>query len=85
MCPLAKQKCLPFTSLNNLSTSAFDLLHLDIWGPFHVPTIDGFKYFLTIVDDCTHVSWIYLLKDKGSVATVFPSFLTLLKIYLKQL
>lgn len=73
-------KCLDLSKENFghdhlMYVSAFDLLHLDIWSPFHVPTVDGYKYFLTIVDDCTRVTWVYLLKDKSSVITVFPEFL----------
>ena len=48
---LAKQKRLPFPNSNSVSIFAFELLHLDIWGAFHLPTCDGFHYFLTIVDD----------------------------------
>ena len=44
ICHLAKQKRLSFVSNNNLSSSAFDLIHVDIWGPFNAITIDGFKY-----------------------------------------
>ena len=79
ICPLAKQKRLPFSSSNNMAASPFDLLHLDVWGPFRVPTIDGYRYFLTIVDDCSRVTWIYLLKDKSSVTTVFPELLTFIE------
>ncbi|CAA7054923.1 unnamed protein product [Microthlaspi erraticum] len=56
VCPLAKQKGLPFVSNNRLSASPFDLVHLDIWGPFRVESVEGFRYFLTIVDDCTRVT-----------------------------
>ena len=45
VCPLAKQKHLPYVSNNNLCANAFDLLHIDIWGPFSVPTPEGYKYF----------------------------------------
>lgn len=76
VCPLAKQKRLSFQSSENVSTSPFELFHVDIWGPFHVPTIDEYKYFFTIVDDHTRVTWLYLLKTKSSVQTVFPDFLT---------
>lgn len=51
ICHLAKQWKQPFPSLNNMSKHPFDLVHLDIWGPFSVHTINGHKYFLTIVDD----------------------------------
>ena len=41
ICPLAKQRRLPFTSPNNMCTHAFDVIHCDIWGPFHTPTHYG--------------------------------------------
>ena len=64
VCPLAKQKRLSFPNENNICSSIFDLVHCDIWGPFSIPSINGFKYFLTIVDDCSRCTWVYLLKFK---------------------
>ena len=75
VCPLAKQKRLSFPFPNRLSDKAFDLLHLDVWGPFSTESIEGYKYFLTIVDDCTRVTWIYMLKTKHEVVEVFLVFL----------
>lgn len=71
ICLLAKQKRLPFLSHNHLSISPFDLIHLDIWGPFSVKSIEGSKYFFTIIDDCTRVTWLYMLRNKSDVATIF--------------
>ena len=51
ICPLAKQRRLPFVSHNNLSPSPFDLIQCDIWGPFQVPDHSGHEYFLTLIDD----------------------------------
>ena len=34
ICPLAKQKRLPFNNSTTISNECFDLLHCDIWGPF---------------------------------------------------
>ena len=67
VCPLAKQHCLPFTSHNNRCSSIFDLIHLDIWGPFSVTSAEGYKFFLTIVDDHSRVTWVYMLKTKSEV------------------
>ena len=53
VCPIAKHKRLPFPNSNHLSDHAFDLIHCDVWGPFAKTTHDGFRYFLTIVDDAT--------------------------------
>ena len=44
ICPLAKQKRLPFPFNNHMNNSAFDLLHMDVWGPYSTPTLDGCKY-----------------------------------------
>ena len=55
---------LSFVSNNHLSIHVFDLIHCDIWGPYNVPTHDGMRYFLTIVDDCSRFTWTYLLKYK---------------------
>ena len=39
ICPLAKQRRLPFVSNNRLSHSPFDLIHCDVWGPHHISAI----------------------------------------------
>ncbi|KAG7545539.1 Reverse transcriptase RNA-dependent DNA polymerase [Arabidopsis suecica] len=75
VCPIAKQKRLSFESHNNVSFKSFDLVHLDVWGPFAVESVEGFRYFLTIVDDSTRVTWIYMLRNKGEVSKYFPAFL----------
>ena len=64
ICPMAKQKILPFPFNNNFSDSPFNLVHVNIWGPYSMPTHDDFKYFLSIVDDATKCTWIYPLKAK---------------------
>ena len=66
-----------FPNSENLSSCIFDLLHLDVWGPFHVPTFDGYKMFLTIVDDHSRMTWIFLLKLKSDVVVVLRNFFQL--------
>ena len=77
ICPLAKQKRLPFVSHNNLSKSPFDLIHVDIWGPYPVNTHSGHRFFLTIVDDCTRFTWVFSLKHKSDVNDIIPYFFNL--------
>ena len=64
ICLLAKQKHLPFQSHNNICDEPFDLIHIDILGPFSVETTEGFRYFWTIVDDHSRATWVYLLKSQ---------------------
>ncbi|KAG7544005.1 Zinc finger CCHC-type [Arabidopsis thaliana x Arabidopsis arenosa] len=79
ICPLAKQKRLSFESNNNQSSLPFELIHLDVWGPFSVESVEGYRYFLTIVDDCTRVTWIYMLRNKSEVSTQFHAFISYVK------
>ena len=72
VCPLANQHCLPFPSSNNLSSLPFQLVHCDIWGPFHVPIIEAFWFFLTLVDDCSRATWVYLLCHKSDAKDIVP-------------
>lgn len=79
ICLLAKQKRLPFPHHNNLSPCAFDLVHVDIWGPYHEPTVEGYRYFLTPVDDYTRSTWIYLMKCKSEARPLLASFITMIQ------
>jgi len=75
VCHLAKQRKLSFPTSNKVCKKIFDLLHIDVWGPFSVETVECYKYFLTIVDDHSRATWIYLLKTKSEFLTVFPAFI----------
>ena len=78
VCPLAKHKRLPFVSHNQLSKSPFDLVHCDICRPFHASSLLGYNFFLTIVDDCTRFTWVYLLKHKFDVFSAIPQFFNMI-------
>ncbi|XP_024021425.1 uncharacterized protein LOC21412662 [Morus notabilis] len=61
-CSLAKQTRLPFPLSIKTSVSPFDLIHCDIWGKYHHVSLSGAHYFLTIVDDYTRCTWIFLMQ-----------------------
>ena len=50
-CHLAKQRKLPFHISNGKSLHAFDLIHIDIWGPISIPSTASHRYFLLVVED----------------------------------
>ena len=62
ICPLAKQRRLSFDYHNHMSQFPLDLVHYDIWGPYFVSSHVGHRYFLTLVDDCSRFTLIFLLK-----------------------
>jgi len=57
------------------ANKAFKLLHVDIWGPYRVSTYDGYKLFLSIVDDYTRATWIFLMINKSSAFHLLESFI----------
>ena len=74
VCPLAKQKRLPFPFDNKRAVHSFDLVHMDVWGPFSIPITAGHRYFLTIVDDASKATWVFLMKAKFEVRPLIISF-----------
>ncbi|KAL0297014.1 UNVERIFIED_CONTAM: Retrovirus-related Pol polyprotein from transposon RE1 [Sesamum radiatum] len=64
ICPMAKQTRLPFATSSIQSKDVFELVHVDLWGPYKLPTLSGCHYFLTIVDDFSRATWTFLLKYK---------------------
>ena len=60
ICPLAKQCRLQFPVSESKTLKAFEMIHLDVWGPYKKPTFDKKQYFVTFVDDYSRFSWITL-------------------------
>ena len=79
ICHYSKQKRLPFSSSTHVSNKPFELIHCDLWGPFATCTLDRFRFFLTIVDDFTRCTWVYLLKHKSDTQFLLPQFATMVK------
>ena len=63
----------------NKSVIPFDLIHYDVWGPSPITTSSGHHWFVIFVDDCTRMTWLYLLKHKDEVFAAFQSFHTMVQ------
>ncbi|KAI3730786.1 hypothetical protein L1987_61963 [Smallanthus sonchifolius] len=79
ICHRAKQHREPFPLSDHKSIQLGELVHLDVWGPYKVLTKDGFRMFLTIVDDFSRAVWVYLLKHKDEVFENVKCFFHLIK------
>lgn len=67
ICPLARQPGVPFPLSFTTSSSMFQLLHMDVWGPYKTIAYNGMQYFLTIIDDHTRWTWLFLMRVKFDV------------------
>jgi len=79
VCPLAKQHRLPFPVSDSISNKIFDLVHCDIWGPFSNDSLNGVKYFLTIVYDYSRFTWVHLMVAKSQTRNLLVSFINLVE------
>ncbi|CAL9226810.1 unnamed protein product, partial [Arabidopsis halleri] len=79
VCLRSKQtrQSFPDNSIN--ANAVFDLIHVDLWGPYRTTAFCGSRYFLTIVDDHSRAVWLYLLPDKTQVARHLRDFLALIE------
>ncbi|KAK9741235.1 hypothetical protein RND81_03G091300 [Saponaria officinalis] len=74
-CVLAKMHCLPFQRSISRAVRIFELIHVDLWGPFRTPSLTGAHYFLTVLDDHSRLTWTFLVQDKTQIANVLEGFI----------
>ena len=74
-CRLGKHHRVPFVSrCESRVSSHFHLIHYDIWSLINTPLLLGFSYFVTFVDDYSRVTYLYLMKERSKLCSIFKSF-----------
>jgi len=74
ICVLAKSHRLPFHKSSISTHSPFELVHMDLWGPYRSANVTREHFFLTLVDDFSRSPWTQLLHSKHQVATTLIHF-----------
>ena len=77
VCQLGKQARLPFP-VNKAwrAVEKLQLIHIDVCGPMRTASLNGNRYFMVLIDDFSRMCWVYFLKQKSEVASVFWKFKT---------
>lgn len=78
-CSRAKQHRIPFPLSDTRSKNPFDLVHLDLWGPYREKSLPGAQYMLRAVDDHTRSVWIFLTSHKTLVSSILRNFFAMIK------
>jgi len=74
-CLKRKQHKLPFKKLKPQKGSRIlDIVHTDLCGPISPTALKGFKYFIIFIDDFSHFTIIYLLKEKSETFNIFKEY-----------
>nr|GEX46797.1 hypothetical protein [Tanacetum cinerariifolium] len=59
------------------------LLHMDLFGPMRVASVNGKKYILVIVDDYSRFTWVKFLRSKDEDPYFIIKFLKMIQVRLK--
>lgn len=78
-CLKAKHHRLLFARNDNKSNIHFNRIYCDIWGAYHIKSSCGVRYFLTIVDEYSRNTWVYLLQKKSDALSKINLFIQMVK------
>lgn len=78
-CIQAKSHRVPYPVSLNKSEIPFLIVHTDVWGPAPINISSGVRWFVTFIDDCTRMTWLYVMKNKHEVFEIFRSFHCMIK------
>ncbi|KAJ9564595.1 LOW QUALITY PROTEIN: hypothetical protein OSB04_000561, partial [Centaurea solstitialis] len=70
---LGKHCRLPFSLSSTKTSRVFELIHSDLWTS-PITSLSGFKYYVLFLDDFSHFLWVFPLRAKSEVFSVFQSF-----------
>ncbi|PKU66732.1 Retrovirus-related Pol polyprotein from transposon TNT 1-94 [Dendrobium catenatum] len=73
-CSSCKGHKIPFTKSCNRMKTPLALLHSDVWGPSPVMSNQGFRYYVTFIDDFSRYTWIFPIRNKSDVPHIFINF-----------
>ena len=74
-CQLRKHTRVSFPKrLNNGAKSPFELVHTDVWSPCRIASTLGFQYFVTFIDAYSQCTWLFLMKNRAELFSIFQKF-----------
>nr|GEW11278.1 ribonuclease H-like domain-containing protein [Tanacetum cinerariifolium] len=68
----------------NTNLEVLNTLHMDLYGPMRVQTINGKKYILVIIDDYMRFTWVKFLRSKDETLKVVIKFLKQIQVSLNK-
>ena len=78
-CISAKMHKPPFPKNVSSTTFPLELVHFDVWGPAPIVFVLEHRFYVIFVDDFTRFTWLFLLKHKFDVFSVFLHFMSLVE------
>jgi tyrosine-protein phosphatase YwqE len=76
----AKQSVIPFNKTADHDAEPGELTHINVWGKYSVSSINGFQYYLLMVDDASRYVTVEFLKLKDQAAQKVKNYFTHLEV-----
>ena len=73
---IGKNHKLPFSYSSTTVSHSFELVHCDVWGLCSVQSVSGYKCYVLFMDEFSIYSWLFPLKAKSEVFSIFVIFKT---------
>ncbi|KAJ0179561.1 hypothetical protein K1T71_005273 [Dendrolimus kikuchii] len=73
-CCEGKQTRLAFPHSGSRAINLLEIIHSDLCGPMETPSFGGVRYFITFIDDYSRKVFVYFLKNKLDVKSIFENF-----------
>ena len=78
-CQYGKVYQLPYKDSEYCAKEPFELIHSDVFGPVKQPSISGFLYMITFIDDFSRYVWVYFIKEKSEALSKLKEFKEMVK------
>lgn len=72
-CQQGKSHQLPFYNSEHVIKAPLELIYSDVWGPAQT-SVSGHRFYVSFIDAYNRFTWLYLLKSKSDVFSVFVQF-----------
>jgi len=79
VCCIAKQTHLSFSNSDSKASKFFDPIHCDILGAYRMPWFCRDYYCLSIMNDASRTTWVFLMKEKREASQLIKDICVMVK------
>ena len=73
-CQFGKAHQLPYEESKFKAKVPLELIHSDLFVPVKQPSVSGYRYMITFIDDFSRYVWVDFLKEKSEAFDKFKGF-----------